>query len=534
VSFENLTPESLPGALFTAAFLSGRKDLNHRVRSSIISHVPIFDIRSLDEAAEALNIAFQATGLAVPPRRGLTAKALDTFSNKADQWIHEGIFLLTREEVNAPGARMHDLPPVLFALGNKSVVQLPAAAILNSRKPRRITPDDGWLADTKRLVRLALGEGFAIVSSYGNIPYSTVSRLSQGYPMMVACDDVLPFMASEKEALEFASAYHDLFNVERTLFVSPFPPGGRPGSSVRSVLRDHLVAAFASAVLVAEVRKGGNMQQIIDIASRRKVRIIGYPPYSSVTSAPTGPTQSEAVSLSSSFPENVEENILQPYRMPMRQRAVKSERVSFIDLHERPANSRWLIHYTRSCPGPWPGQTIAEYCQSLIEGHRGACHSAFDTLVHIIEERLIRASNRLTRGPCGVVPFSECLPQELNALIKWRKGLCRWSFEPYGIAFPSNLLAHVGARPAIYGSQEDFQHLPDDLKHLFQAQRSSSGDWTAEREWRVRGDLLLSDTIFQEMVAIVRTKDEARVVALEFGCKVALAGIGLPNRVRRS
>ena len=37
-----------------AAILSGRKDLNHRVRSLIVSHVPAFDIHSPDEAAEAL------------------------------------------------------------------------------------------------------------------------------------------------------------------------------------------------------------------------------------------------------------------------------------------------------------------------------------------------------------------------------------------------------------------------------------------------------------------------------------------------
>jgi len=93
-------------------------------------------------------------------------------------------------------------------------------------------------------------------------------------------------------------------------------------------------------------------------------------------------------------------------------------------------------------------------------------------------------------------------------------------------------VADLGAGPVIYGSKEDFQHLPDDLKHLFQAQRGSSEDWTAEREWRVRGDLLLSGTIFQEMVVIVPTQDEAMAVALEFGCQVALAGISGRTRVR--
>jgi len=527
-----LTPECLPAALIAAALLSGRKDLNHRVRSLILSHVPAFDIHSPDEAAEALTRAFRKAGVSAWARRHIRANTFRASSKKADQWLRAGIFVLTREDVKAPSAWMHDLPQVFFALGNRSVLELPAAAVLNSRKPRRITPDDKWLQETKRLVQLAIAEGFAIVSSYGNTPYCVVSRLSKDSPMIVVCDDILPSMASEKTALEFLSAYHDLFRRERTLFISSFPPGVRPKSDIRSSERDHLVAALASSLLVAEVREGGNMQQIIDIGVRRTVRIIAFPSCSSDRPPLTEPAKGKAVPRTSPFTETTGGNMLQPDRQPTRLRAAKSGQIRLVDLDDLPNNLPWLIHYTRSRPGPWPGQTIAEYCQSLIDGQKGACHTAFDTLVHIIGERLIRASSRLTRGPWGVVSFSECLPAELDTLIKWRKGLCRWSFEPYGIAFPQESLADLGAGPAIYGSREDFRHLPAERKHLFHAQHSSLGDWTAEREWRFRGDLLLSNTIFQEMVVIVSTQDEATAVALEFGCQAALAGIIGRNGVR--
>jgi predicted Rossmann fold nucleotide-binding protein DprA/Smf involved in DNA uptake len=532
VSFQNLTPERLPGVLLAAAVVASRKDLNHHIRSSIISHVPPFNIHSLADASEALNIAFHKAGVSVRARRRLTAKAFAASSKKAGRWLRDGIFMLTRDDMNARSTWMHDLPPVLFALGKKSLLQLPAATILNSRKPRRISPDDRWLVETKRLVRRAIAEGFAIISSYGNIPYCTVSRLSQGYPMIVICDDVLPHMATEKAALDFISGYHDLFHLDTTLFVSPFPPGGRPGSGVRSVQRDRLVAGLSSTLFVAEVREGGNMHQIIDIAMKTKVPIIGYPTCPSISHRHASSLKKETVAITSSLTENADGNILQPGRKPTQQTSAKSEKNSSVDFFDLSAALPWLIHYTRSRPGPWPGQTIAEYCESLVEGHKGACHTAFDTLVHILEERLIRASNRLTRGFCGVVSFSECLPPELDTLIKWRKGLCRWSFEPYGIAFPRESLADPGVAPAIYGSKEDYTHLPDNMKHLFQAQRSASDDWTAEREWRVMGDLTLSHDIFREMVVIVPTRGEAMAVALEFGCKVALAGIGGQNGMR--
>jgi hypothetical protein len=515
-----------------AAILSVRKDLNHRVRSLIVSHVPAFDIHSTDQAAEALTGAFRKAGISAGTRRNIRADTFRASLKKADQWLRAGIFVLNREDVKAPSAWMHDLPQVFFALGNRSVMELPAAAILNSRKPRRITPDDKWLQETKRLVQLAIAQGFAIVSSYGNTPYCIVSRLSNDSPMIVVCDDVLPSMASEKTALEFVSAYQDLFHIERTLFISSFPPGVRPSSDVRSSERDHLVAALASALMVAEVREGGNMQQIIDIAVRRSIRIIGYPPWSSDRSLLMEPTKGGAIPLASQRTENTGGNVLQPDRQPVRPHAAESGQVRLVDLYGVPTDLPWLIHYTRSRPGPWPGQTIAEYCQSLIDGQNGACHTAFDTLLHILEERLIRASSRLTRGPWGVVSFSECLPAKLDTLIKWRKGLCRWSFEPYGIAFPQPSLADLGVGAAIYGSREDFQRLPQDLKHLFQAQHSSLGDWTAEKEWRFRGDLRLSDSIFHKMVVIVPSQDEATAVALEFGCQVALAGIKGRNGVR--
>jgi predicted Rossmann fold nucleotide-binding protein DprA/Smf involved in DNA uptake len=165
VSFDNLTPELLPAALTAAALLSGRKDLNHRVRALIVSHVPAFDIHSRDEAAEALTSAFQKAGISVCAQRNIRGDTLRAASKKAEQWLRAGIFLLSRDDVKAPSAWMHDLPQVIFAVGNRSALEVPAAAILNSRKPRRITPDDKWLQATKRLVHLAIAEGFAIVSS---------------------------------------------------------------------------------------------------------------------------------------------------------------------------------------------------------------------------------------------------------------------------------------------------------------------------------------------------------------------------------
>jgi hypothetical protein len=488
-------------------------------------NVSAFDIHSLDDAREALACAFQKAGVQVSARGYLREDTFRLALKKADQWLRDGVSVLTREEFKAPDPWIHDLPPVFFSIGNKSMLELPAATILNSRKPRRLTPDDRWLLETKRLVRLAIEEGFAIVSSIGNIPYCTVSRLSKGSPTIIVCDDVLPCMGSQKTAFEFLSTYHDLFHFGFTIFLSSFSPGARPRSDVRSAERDHLVAALASLLLVAEVRDGGNMQEVLNVAAKRAVKIVGYQRSSSNLPSFSGSTKRKTALSGASVSDGQAASPRPRYRRCAGLVAARSGRVRLFDLYDPVNDLPWLIHYTRSCPGPWPGQSIAEYCQSLINGGKSSCHTPFDTLARILNEGLIRASNRLTRGSCAVVCFSECLPAKLHTFIKWRKGLSRWSFEPYGIAVPLDILANLGAKPVIYGSQEDFKQLTADSQHLFQVQCSSSDDWTSEKEWRVLGNFPLSRTILKEMVVIVRTQDQAEAVAHEFGCRVALAGV---------
>ncbi|MBM3302703.1 MAG: hypothetical protein FJY85_22475 [Deltaproteobacteria bacterium] len=189
-------------------------------------------------------------------------------------------------------------------------------------------------------------------------------------------------------------------------------------------------------------------------------------------------------------------------------------------------DSSFLVHYTRSCPGPWPGQTIAEYCRSLVDGCENSAHTAFHTLHRILTERLIRGSNRLTRGPERVVSFTECLPGELNRLIKWHRGLIRWSFEPYGIAIRRKLLWILGASQVVYGDEELYLRLPQDDKYRFQLLKSGGSDWSREKEWRLIGDLNLKDVAKENFIVLVSEPHEAVIIEEAFDCPVALASYG--------
>jgi len=433
----------------------------------------------------------------------------------ATGWLRRGIFVVAREELTAPGSALHDLPPVFFAKGDRSLLSLTGSAVLNSRKSRRVTPEDSWIMVTKELVRSAMEAGGVIVSSYGNLSYSLVACLAEGFPLIVVCDNVLPFMDSRSGAAQFLSSYGDLFNAEPTLFISSFPPGPLPARANRLAERDNVVAALSSVLMVGEVRPRGNMSAILEIASRRKIKVIGAHPEEVCPRRANGakrPVGNEVPRLSG-FQQI-------GHGKPM------SKGELWPDFREFSTKSSYLVHYTRSCPGPWPGQTMAQYCRSLIDRDEGSGHKAFDTLQRILEEKLIRASNRLTRGPRPVVSLTECLPGELSAIVRWRPGLIRWNFEPYGIGIRKDVLVGLGARPAIYGVEEALEKLPEDKKYLFQIRKSDGKEWTEEKEWRLPGDLLLASIRREDMVVFVLEPEEASVIENRFGYKVFSAGMG--------
>jgi len=372
-----------------------------------------------------------------------------------------------------------------------------------------------------------------VASSYGNLPYAVVSFLARGHPLLAVCPEVLPFLGSDRVQDKFLSLWEDLFDQERTLFLSPFPPGPLPPAATRCAERDHLIAALSSLFLVADVRRGGAMESILRRAQADGMEVLGPAAVGEDSGREGDPT----TELNGPPPETSGDLLLdaQDNRTPPRlaigkdpifsdqeampigagpalsgprQRAIPEEATSF------------LVHYTRSCPGPWADQTMAEYCRSLIECHGDACHTAFDTLYRILSQRLIRGSRKLTRGPQTVVSFTELMPDKLGDLVKWRRGLIRWSFEPYGVAIRKDRLHAMGARPVVYAGDARYRELPEEKKHLFQLVRPEGEDWSLEREWRLKGNLDLNAVEWKDMIVLVPRTEEADLIRRTFGVRV--------------
>jgi hypothetical protein len=465
----------------------------------------------------------------------------------ANQWMERDIWVMESREVQAPEAWRHRLPPVLFAIGKRSLLDRPAAAILNSRKPRHIAPRDPWLVATKAMVRVAIEKGYTVVSSFGTPAYALVSVLARGSPVVVACDHVLPFMASGTELSRFAEQYRDLFDCHNTVFVSAFPPGKPPTRASRYFLRDHLVAALASTLMIAEVRPKGNMESVIRVAAKRKIPIQFIPPLASHSHVPAADkVMGRTVRKGIDTGVSADDGPPAPHSTDPdgtcqithhRDETIAGNHPEGVFSCDRKGPSVWrcaselaqscpyLIHYTRSCGGPWPGQTIADYLTALVEDRPGAAHTGFDSLLRILGEGVIRGSRRLTRGGSPVVCFTELFPNQLQERTSWRPGLLRWSFEPYGIAIKKDRLFELGARPVIYAGEAFFRDLSEDLHYLFQLHASQTMSWSAEREWRIKGDLALSRLSGEDMFLIVPRPEDAERVSTRFGFRVGLADV---------
>lgn len=98
--------------------------------------------------------------------------------------------------------------------------------------------------------------------------------------------------------------------------------------------------------------------------------------------------------------------------------------------------------------------------------------------------------NHTVRGPHAAVCFTE---QPLEQLPETLANIDGASYQAYGIAFNKVDLYNYGGRPVIYGDNEIFASLNDDVKYLWVHYRpirdddpGYPNDFTFEREWRCR------------------------------------------------
>lgn len=172
----------------------------------------------------------------------------------------------------------------------------------------------------------------------------------------------------------------------------------------------------------------------------------------------------------------------------------------------------WLVHCTRTCDGPWPGQTLRQHRDALLLGDRSLAladkHSPLGSLRRILQTRRLIASALASDRTHPVVCFSAVALQTLLKRRRYRPHLHRWDYEPYGIAIRKSVASACGFEPVIYGSPADRRRLKPSQAYRFQAV-GRTYDWTAECEWRSPRDVDLDRLHPSDVRVFVRTRTEA-------------------------
>lgn len=121
--------------------------------------------------------------------------------------------------------------------------------------------------------------------------------------------------------------------------------------------------------------------------------------------------------------------------------------------------------------------------------------AAFEVLWKILEKKKLIAGSGFVIGTQKVVCFQETPLGALEENLFFEKRLNdKVRYSPFGLRFNKGSLYQKGARPVIYGNEEELRHLLPESAHWRIVKHDLSlpdaiVDWTHEREWRHLGDM---------------------------------------------
>jgi hypothetical protein len=380
-------------------------------------------------------------------------------------------------------AELIDPNSLVVLTGNLHDLPNHRIAIINSRQHRTAHADDTWLSTSITALENAISRKCTTISSVGMVTWEWIvwnTHRLKGYQLIVV---------PRGKASEFSNRVNGIIgefdlDIQRTTFVMPFHRGQSPRRTSTYPERDRWVAALSHCVFPISVRRSGNFAKLLKepMASCQIDASFQVPP----------PTSSQ------------HPNELQALLS-------KTALDSKINCgHE----SGWdyLTHWTRSCHGPWLGERKTDYYQDLFRAKSGDPRDALNTLKRILKESRIRGSGRLVRGGEPMVSLTAKSPSQLLDIIRWRPGFIRWNFEPYGISIKRQALESLGARPVIYGSENQYQQLSSKDKLFFQPVKPDGKNWQVEEEWRLPGDLdLLNLRHTEAMVWVMNHRQIAEI-----------------------
>ena len=188
-------------------------------------------------------------------------------------------------------------PPVLYAYGNRGLLDSACYAVVNSA-----SPSGESLAWTFALASRLAEAGKTLLASPETPSYNLVGlggKLAGAHRVIVLHRGLFDFLDADggREPLPLARHAGEEIDVDTTLLISPFRPAGRwqKGNGPR---RDQLLVALADTIVAMEVKRGGRMEQLCLKAHATERRLFAC----RFAASPAGPVANAALLTAGATP----------------------------------------------------------------------------------------------------------------------------------------------------------------------------------------------------------------------------------------
>jgi hypothetical protein len=351
------------------------------------------------------------------------------------------------------------------------------AAILNSRQPLRPCGLTDWVVKTVAAVNWVKEQKLTLCSSIGMQTWELVTALAsiEQIPLRL----ILP--SSPHHAINTDDLMHQ-FDLMRDCVEIITPSDSAPHAKEDALLqRDRRVLEDADLLIPISVRPGGHMAEMLATARKSGKEVIED-------------FQAGGSAKSHSLALHLDQDAINPELNSL--------------------SSRYIIHWTRTPHGAWPGERMIDYYSSLIHSTEFP-RSAFATLRHIAATRLLKASSRHMPENIPTVAFSSLKPRDVIPLMKWRARYAEMSFEPYGIGIHEAVADKLGMLPVKYYEGKITEELAREVWRSQSVGRQT--DWRQECEYRHLGDLSLANDPSDALMLFCRNQHEADSLQEELG-----------------
>jgi hypothetical protein len=130
---------------------------------------------------------------------------------------------------------------------------------------------------------------------------------------------------------------------------------------------------------------------------------------------------------------------------------------------------------------------------NLLHLLRGDTRSdAFDALRSVVDARCVSGSTQGIHDGSRCVSFAEAPIRQLRDVFRWGAGVDA-RLQPFGVLLGKDYLFALGGRPVIYQPDAEYEQLPESLRYRhvrYDPITTPPIDYTWEREWRLRADVL--------------------------------------------